>query len=183
MKSNLFILIYLPFLFLYSCNSDDSLKVYRTESGEYVSDSGKFIAKFPSEPKGTIVENQLGIDKFNIYHFQSNLGPNKQFIIEFVDYPKHLVKSQTNEQVYSQGITNLLNKLGKTFRLQSKKTIEQYGIKGEYFVIELSDNTKQQDFYLEGILFFNNPRLYTVLFYGQSDDKVQEFITSFRLKK
>lgn len=183
MKSKLLILVSISVLVIYSCNSDPYQKVYRTTSDEYASDSGHFIAKFPSEPKVTVIENQLGLDKFNIYHFQSNLGANKSFTIEFVDYPKHLVESQTSKQILTQGVTNLINKLGKSFHLQSQTTINQHGLEGEYFVIEIADNNQQQDAYIEGVLFFNNPRIYTVLYYGQSDNRVEEFIKSFRLKK
>jgi len=177
------LLPFLAFLTILSCGSDSNDFVYKTKSGEYASKPGNFIADFPTEPKHSTIDNQIGLDKFQIHLFRSTLGPNKIFSIEYVDYPEHMVTSMTNEQIYSQGVTNYANKVSESFYLESQEPIEQHGLKGQYFVLRLKQSAidKGVKGYIEGKLFRIGKRVYTITYLGHNDNNVDAFMKSFRL--
>lgn len=177
--------LYLIFLMFIACGGKTNESVYETKSGEYASQTGNFIAKFPVEPTYTAIDNQIGLDKFQIHLFRSTLGPNKIFSIEYNDYPEHMIKSMTDEQVYSQGITNFSNKMSEAFYLDFQEPIEQHGLNGQYFVLNLKQSAldKGIEGHIQGKLFRKGNRVYTVTYMGRDDKTVDSFMKSFRLIK
>ncbi len=181
MKNNLLFIFAL--IIFSSCGNDPNHFVYKTKSGEYASKPGNFIADFPIGPKHSAIDNQIGLDKFQMHLFRSTLGPNKNFSIEYVDYPEHMITSMTDEQIYSQGVTNYANKVSESFQLESLESIEQHGLKGQYFVLTLKQSAidKGAKGYIEGKLFRNGNRVYTITYLGHNDNNTGAFMKSFRL--
>lgn len=142
MKKHL--ILFLTFLTLVSCGNEASDTIYKTKLGEYASRPGNFIAAFPTEPKHSVIDNQLGLDKFQIHLFTSTLGPNKRFTIEYVDLPEHMVASLTDEQYYDQGVANFSAKMAASFDFDFQEPVEQQGLTGRYFVLRLNQNTKDK---------------------------------------
>jgi len=183
MTKNL-ILIFTILTFL-SCGNESDKMIYKTKGGEYASQPGNFIADFPTEPSYTAIDNQIGLDKFQIHLFRSNLGPNKIFSIEYNDYPEHMIKHMTDEQIYSQGVTNYSNKMAEAFKLEFQESIEQHGLNGQYFVLNPKQNAIEKGIkvHILGKLFRKENRVYTITFIGQNDQNVGAFLDSFRLIK
>ena len=167
-----------------SCGNEND-DIYKTKSGEFASISGNFIADFPTKPNYSSIDNQIGLDKFQLHLFRSTLGSNKIFSIEYNDYPEHMIKSMTDEQFYSQGVTNFSNKMAEAFELEFQKPIEQHGIKGQYFVLNLKQSAVNKGIkgHIEGKLFRNGNRVYTVTYIGRNDQNTDPFMNSFRLIK
>lgn len=181
-KNLLLIFTILSFL---SCGNESNKMIYKTKGGEFASQPGNFIADFPTEPNYSAIDNQIGLDKFQIHLFRSTLGPNKIFSIEYLDYPEHMIKSMTDEQIYSQGVTNYSNKMTEAFKLEFQESIEQHGMNGQYFVLNLKQNAIDKGIkgHIQGKLFRNGNRVYTVTYMGQDDKNVDTFMKSFRLIK
>jgi hypothetical protein len=181
-KNLLLILIILTSL---SCGNESSETIYKTKSGEFASKTGNFIADFPTKPNYNVINNQIGLDKFQIHVFRSPLGPNKMFSIEYTDYPEYMIKSMSDEEIYAQGITNFSNKMAKSFELEFQEPVEQHGLNGQYFVLRLKQNLidKGVKGYIEGKLFRNGNRVYTVTYAGHLDKNTDSFMKSFRLIK
>jgi len=172
-------------VFFISCGNDSKNDIYKTKSGEFASVKGNFIAKFPTKPNLSVIDNKIGLDEFKINLFRGNLGPNKVFSVEYTDYPEYMLKSTTDEQLFSQRIINLANKMDKSFRLEFQESIEQHGLKGKYFVLELKQSEIDRGIkgYFEGKMFRNGNRVYTIAYFGHSDKNVDLFMNSFRLIK
>ena len=181
-KNLLLILTILTFL---SCGNDSGKMIYKTKGGEFASQPGNFIADFPTEPKYSAIDNQIGLDKFQIHLFRSTLGPNKIFSIEYYDYPEYMTESMTDEQMYSQGVTNFSNKMAEAFKLEFQEPIEQHGLSGQYFVLNLKQHAidKGVQGHIQGKLFRIGNRVYTVTYIGRNDKNVDTFMESFRLIK
>ena len=96
-----------------------------------------------------------------------------------------MVKSLSNEQLFSQGASNYVNKMSDNFILQSQGPIEQNGLNGHAFQLELNENARKKglDGFIMGRLFRNENRVYTVTYIGVDDKNVGNFINSFRLIK
>jgi len=167
-----------------SCGNEND-DIYKTKSGEFASISGNFIADFPTKPNYSAIDNQIGLDKFQLHLFRSTLGSNKIFSIEYNDYPEHMIKSMTDEQIYSQGVTNFSNKIEEAFKLETQKPIEQHGLKGQYFVLTLKQSAIDKGIkgHIEGKLFRKDNRVYTVTYIGRNDKNTDSFMNSFRLIK
>ncbi len=181
-KKSLLILTVLAFL---SCGNESGKMIYKTKGGEFASQPGNFIAGFPTKPNHSAIDNQIGLDKFQIHLFRSTLGPNKIFSIEYNDYPEYMIKSMTDEQIYSQGVTNFSNKMAEVFKLELQEPIEQHGLKGHYFVLSLKENAinKGVKGHIQGKLFRTGNRVYTITYMGKDDKNVETFMESFRLIK
>ncbi|WP_299229137.1 hypothetical protein [uncultured Psychroserpens sp.] len=166
-----------------SCGNETNEHIYKTKTVEYASKTGNFIAKFPTEPKYSVLERKIGIDDFEIHVFRSTLGPNKIFSLEYIDYPENMIKSLSDSEIYSQGISNYSNKIADKFNLDFQKTIEQHGLKGEYFVFSLKPSLIEKGIegHVLGILFRKENRVYTISYMGINDDKTGTFLDSFRL--
>ncbi len=178
------LLLILTILILISCGNSSN-DIYKTKSGEYASKSGNFIVKFPTKPDLTIIDNKIGLDEFQIHLFRTALGPNKIFTVEYVDYPEYLLKSSSDEQIFTQGITNLANKMSESFELEFQESVEQHGLNGKYFVFRLNQIVikKGTKGYLEGKIFRDKNRVYTITYFGHSDKNVDSFMESFRMIK
>ena len=174
-------ILYLIFtiLILISCSSDND--IYKTKSGEFATKTGSFIAKFPTEPKLSVIENKIGLDEFEIYLYRSTLGIDKVFTVEYVDYPEYILKSTTDEQLYSQSITNLTNKMSSDFKLESQKPLDQHGLIGRYFFLEFINDVDRNKPYIEGMIFRKSNRIYTIIYSGIYDKHTIVFLNSFRL--
>jgi len=179
------ILLILTIFVFISCGKNEADDIYKTKGGEYASKTGNFVADFPTEPNHTAIDNQIGLDKFKIHLYRSTLGPKKIFNIEYNDYPEHMIKSMSNEQLYNQGVTNYANKMAESFNLQYQEPIEQHGLSGQKFQLELNDNAKNKglDGFILGRLFRQGNRVYTVTYIGVNDKNVSSFVDSFRLLK
>ncbi|AXP81611.1 hypothetical protein CJ739_2538 [Mariniflexile rhizosphaerae] len=177
------ILIFTILTFISCGNENDD--IYKTKSGEFASKSGNFIAAFPIKPGYTAIDNQIGLDKFQIHMFRTSLGTNKVFSIEYNDYPEYMIKSMTDEQIYSQGVTNFANKMADSFRLEFQEPIEQNGLNGVHFVFGLKKHLVDKGVkgYIAGKLFRNGNRVYTVSYIGENDKHTDSFMESFRLIK
>tara|TARA_R110002073_G_scaffold138424_1_gene288022 strand:- start:5215 stop:5517 length:303 start_codon:yes stop_codon:yes gene_type:complete len=73
------LLSFFAFLTIFSCGNESTDNIYKTKSGEYASKPGNFIADFPTEPKHSAIDNQIGLDKFQIHLFRSTLDQIKYF--------------------------------------------------------------------------------------------------------
>ena len=181
MKNKLVCIITL--LVLVSCNDTVNNDVYKTKDGEYASRSGNFVADFPTQPKYTTIDNQIGLDKFKIHLYRSALGAQKIFSIEYVDYPEHFIASMDNEQLYAQSVNNFANKMRGSFMLVLNENIEQHSLKGKAFQLEASKEIKNQGLnaFIMGRLFRKDNRVYTITYTGVDDKHVDSFLNSFRL--
>ncbi|TXG36697.1 hypothetical protein [Seonamhaeicola maritimus] len=179
------LLLTLTILTFLSCGNESDKMIYKTKGGEFASEQGNFIADFPTKPGYSAIDNQIGLDKFQLHLFRSSLGPNKIFSIEYNDYPEHMIKSMTDEQIYSQGVTNFSNKMAEAFKLEFQEPIEQHGLSGHYFVLNLKQNAIEKGIkgHIQGKLFRNGNRVYTITYIGQDDKNVDVFMNSFRLIK
>lgn len=175
----------LTILTFVSCRNETNENIYKTKSGKYASKTGNFIADFPTKPNYSAIDNQIGLDKFQIHLFRSTLGPNKIFSIEYNDYPEHTIESMTDEQLYSQGVTNFSNKMAEAFKLGFQESIEQHGLQGQYFVLNLKQSAIDKGIkgHIQGKLFRKGNRVYTVTYIGQNDKNTDTFMKSFRLIK
>jgi len=179
------ILIFTVFA-IFSCGNDsDSNNIYKTKGGEYASKKGSFIIKFPTEPNYSAINNQIGLDKFQIHLFRSTIGPNKIFNLEYVDYPEYTIKSMSNEQLFNQSVNNYVNKMVESFSLEYQKPIELNGLKGYSFQLKLNNNAKAKGLkgFIIGRLFRHKNRVYTITYVGVDDRRVSDFVNSFRLMK
>lgn len=181
-KKLLLILTTLTFL---SCGNESGKMIYKTKGGEFASQTGNFIADFPIKPKYSSIDNQIGLDKFQIHLFRSTLGVNKIFTIEYIDYPEHMITSMTDQQFYAQGVTSFANKMAETFKLELQESVEQHGLKGQSFVLTLKQNAIEKGIkgHIQGKLFKKGNRVYTVTYIGQNDKNIDAFMNSFRLIK
>tara|TARA_R110002124_G_scaffold84681_1_gene220269 strand:- start:14138 stop:14713 length:576 start_codon:yes stop_codon:yes gene_type:complete len=181
-KKLLLILTILTFL---SCGNESDKMIYKTKGGEFASQPGNFIADFPTKPNYSAIDNQIGLDKFQINLFSSTLGPNKRFSIEYIDYPEHMIKSISDEQFYKQGVANFTNKMAESFKLEFQESIEQHGLKGQYFVLNLNQRALNKGIkgHIQGKLFRKGNRVYTVTYLGLNDKNTDTFMKSFRLIK
>ena len=179
------LLLILTTLIFISCGNEKNENLYKTKSGEYASKTGNFIANFPSKPNYSSIDNQIGLDKFQIHLFISTLEPNKIFKVEYNDYPEYIIKALTDEQIYSQGVTNYSNKMAETFTLEFQEPIEQHGLKGQYFVLNSNQAAKDKGIegHIVGMLFRKENRVYTVSYIGKNDKNTGVFMDSFRLIK
>lgn len=170
-------------IFILASCQDTSDVIYKTKGGEFASKTGNFIADFPVVPVHSVIENQLGLEKFELHLFRATLGANKVFSIEYVDYPEYMIQSMTDEQLYNQAITNLSNKMADAFVLGKKEPIHQHGLRGESFILELNENAKKKNLqgFMKGNVFRDGNRFYTVMYIGISDKHVGSFLNSFRL--
>src|SRR5690606_41414064 len=107
-KNLLLILTILTFL---SCGNESDKMIYKTKGGEFASQPGNFIADFPTKPNYSAIANQIGLDTFQIHLSRSTSGPNKMFTIEYLAYPDHMIKSMTDQHIYSHGLTTNSNKM------------------------------------------------------------------------
>jgi len=178
------LLLILTILTFVSCGNEND-DIYKTKSGEFASKSGNFIADFPTKPSYSAIDNQIGLDKFQLHLIRSTLGPNKIFSIEYNDYPEHMIKSMTDEQLYSQGVTNFSNKMVEAFELEFQEPIEQHGLNGQYFVLKLKQSAIDKGIkgHIEGKLFRKGNRVYIVTYIGRNDKNTDSFMNSFRLIK
>ncbi len=181
-KNLLLILTILAFL---SCGNESDEMIYKTKNGEFASQPGNFIADFPTKPNYSTIDNQIGLDKFQIHLFRSTLGSKKIFSVEYSNYPEHMIKSMTDEQIYSQGVANFSNKMAEAFKLDFQKPIKQHGLNGQYFVLNLKQNAIEKGIkgHIQGKLFRKGNRVYTITYIGQNDKNIDPFMESFRLIK
>lgn len=180
LRKSLLIFTILTFV---SCVNNANENIYKTKYGEYATKSGNFIADFPAKPSYSSIDNQIGLDKFQIHLFRSSLGSNKRFSVEYNDYPEHMIKSMTNKQLYSQTVTGFSNKMAEAFKLEFQEPIEQHGLKGHYFVLNLKQSVLDKGIrgHIQGKLFRKGNRVYTVTYVGLDDKNVDSFMKSFRL--
>ncbi|TKS57208.1 hypothetical protein [Mesohalobacter halotolerans] len=178
------LLILITFAFI-SCGKNKSDDIYKTKGGEYASKVGNFVAAFPTEPSHTAIDNQIGLDKFQIHMYRSTLGSQKIFNVEYIDYPEHMIKSMSNGQLYNQGVANYANKMAESFNLQYQKPVEQHELDGQKFQLELNENAKSKglDGFILGRLFRQGNRVYTITYIGIDDERAGSFVNSFRLLK
>tara|TARA_B100001750_G_C15227168_1_gene456267 strand:+ start:97 stop:624 length:528 start_codon:yes stop_codon:yes gene_type:complete len=168
-----------------SCGKNESDNIYKTKAGEYASKTGNFVADFPTEPKHTAIDNKIGLDKFQLHLYRSTLGPNKIFNVEYSDYPEHMIKSLPKEQLFNQVVMNLANRMSESFNLQYQKPIEQHGLNGQKFQLELNESAKvnSPDVFILGRVFREGNRVYTITYVGRNDKNIGSFVDSFRLLK
>jgi hypothetical protein len=171
--------------FIFSCQSEPE-DIYKTKSGEYASRKGNFVVKFPTEPTLQIIDNQIGLEKFQINLFRASFGKQQVYSIEFTDFPEHLLKSWDTKQYYDQTIKTIEAQYDGVFIISQQKEITQNNLKGREFVLSLNDNSpkaKNKKGYVEGRIYKINNRVYSIMYYGEDNSKVESFMNSFRLLK
>jgi len=141
MNRNLLIILMTVFT-LNSCQSQtkDKTEMYKTESEEYVSESGNFIIDFPIKPTLKVIDNQIGMDKYKIYNYQAVTGQQMIYTAEYIDFPAYIMESEswTKEQAYNQILKTLEAKYGGVFKLTKQESTEQHNLNGEYFEFSLN---------------------------------------------
>ena len=166
-----------------SCGTSTSEHIYKTNTGEYASKTGRFIAKFPSEPGYSTVEREFGNDLLDLHSFRTVLGPNKIFAVEYLDYPEAYINQMTDEEVFKLSKTNYIYQTSGSFELDYEDSIEQHGLKGKYIVLKPTKNLEDQGlnghFLIQ--IFKKENRVYTISYLGRNDKQTGEFMDSFRL--
>ena len=96
-----------------------------------------------------------------------------------------MIKSISDEQFYKQGVANFTNKMAESFKLEFQESIEQHGLKGQYFVLNLNQRALNKGIkgHIQGKLFRKGNRVYTVTYLGLNDKNTDTFMKSFRLIK
>lgn len=168
------------FLILLSCGESD---LYKTKSGEFASISGNFIVKFPKEPVLSVIDNKVGLQEYEIYHFGTALTPKKMFYVEYIDFPPNEINGYTDEELHSRTIGNLLFKLQNKFKLEYQENIVQHGLKGKFYILEFKDKKERKNGYMTGKLFRVKNRIYTISYLGIDEKTVDPYMKSFRLLK
>ena len=166
-----------------ACGSDTDKMIYATKGGEFGSQQGNFVADFPTKPKYTLLERQSGTESYEVHTFRSTLGPNKIFTLEYIDYPESTISLFTNEEIYDLSIQNYASQVIENFVLDSQKPIEQHGLKGQYFVLNLNQAALDKGIkgHIEGSIFRSGNRVYTISYTGRLDKNVDTFMESFRI--
>ena len=177
------LLLFVTIFSLFSCGKIEGNDIYKTKGGEYASKTAHFVVDFPTKPKHTAIDNQIGLDKFQIHLYRSALGPKKVFNVEYTDYPEHMIKSMPNEELFDQAVTNYTNKLAESFNLLYQEPVVQHELKGRKFQLELNESAKSKglDIFILGRLFRKENRIYTITYVGNNDKRAGSFVDSFRL--
>lgn len=168
----------------FSCgNESNSEVIYKTKSGEYASKTGKFIAKFPTEPVYSIVEREFGHETLEVHAFRTVLGLNKIFAVDYIDYPEAYIKQMSDEEILKQAMINYIYQASDSFELDFEKPIEQHGLNGQYFVLRLNENMSKKGAkgHVLVQVFKKENRVYSISYLGHNDKQTGEFLDSFRL--
>ena len=173
---------------LNSCKSEpkEKTEMYKTESGEYASESGNFIVKFPIKPGLRVIDNQIGMDKYKIYNYQAITAKQQIYMAEYIDFPEYILASWEKDQAYNQILKTLEAKYAGVFKLTKQEPIEQHGLKGQYFEFSLNPNAnvpKGVNGGIKGKLFFVGNRSYQITYLGEDHLLIEPFLNSFRLKE
>jgi len=187
MNKNLLIFLLIIFT-LNSCQSQkkDKTEMYKTESGEYASEIGNFIIKFPMKPNLKIIDNQIGMDKYKIYYYRTIVGQNMLYAAGYIDFPEHIIESWDKGDWYNQSLKTLEAQYGGDFKLTKQVPTEQHNLKGQYFEFSLNPNAnipKGVKGGIKGKMFFIKNRTYTITYLGENQELVEPFLNSFRLIK
>ncbi|GEM_PF-2186854 len=189
MKKNLLIIL-LAILTLNSCQSQSKEKteMYKTESGEYASESGNFIIDFPIKPRLQVIDNQMGTDKCKIYNYQAVAGQQMIYMAEYIDFPEYIMKSEswTKEQAYNQILKTLEAKYRGVFKLTKQEPTKQHNLEGIYFEYSLNPNANVPRGVKGGIkgkIFFVGNRSYQLTYLGEEQELIDKYLNSFRLIK
>ncbi len=172
------LILFTSILFI-SCASDSD--IYKTKSGEYGSREGKFIVKFPSEPKSSTIDNQIGLDKFQINLYRSTFGVQEVYSVEYTDYPEYAFASKPDAEVLEEMVQSMSNKLGSEFELAAIRETEGHDPVGRRFLYETRGEVDPDKPYIIGKVFKKGNRIYTVTFSGKDNNRVAGFIDSFRI--
>lgn len=187
MKRNLLVIL-LTIFTLNSCQSQlkDKTEMYKTESGEYVSESGNFIIDFPMKPTLRVIDNQIGMDKYKIYNYQAVAGQQMIYMAEYIDFPKYVMESWDKDQAYDQILKTLEAKYGGVFKLTKKESTEQHSLNGIYFEYSLNPETNVPRGVKGGIkgkIFLIGNRSYQLTYLGEEQELIDKYLNSFRLIK
>lgn len=187
MKKNLLIIL-LTIFALNSCQSQpkDKTEMYKTESGEYASESGNFIIDFPIKPKLQVIDNQIGTDKYKIYNYQAVAGQQMIYMAEYIDFPEYVIKSWDKDQAYQQILKTTEAKYGGVFKLTKQKPTEQHNLKGIYYEFSLNPDANVPRGVKGGIkgkIFFVGNRSYQLTYLGEEQELIETYLNSFRLIK
>ena len=187
MNKNLLIIL-LTIFTLNSCQSqsNDKTEMYKTESGEYASESGNFIIYFPMKPTLRVIDNQIGMDKYKIYNYMAVAGKQMIYVAEYIDFPEYVMESWDKDQAYSQILKTLEAKYGGVFKLTKKESTEQNNLKGVYFEYSLNPDAnvpKGVNDGIKGKIFFVGNRSYQLTYLGEEQELTEKYLNSFRLIK
>ncbi|REG82826.1 hypothetical protein C8N41_1172 [Winogradskyella sediminis] len=187
MKKNLLIIL-LTIFTLNSCQSQskDKTEMYKTESGEYASESGNFIIDFPMKPKLQVIDNQIGTDKYKIYNYQAVAGQQMIYMAEYIDFPEYVMKSWDKDQAYQQILKTTEAKYGGVFKLTKQEPTEQHNLKGIYYEFSLNPDANVPRGVKGGIkgkIFFVGNRSYQLTYLGEEQELIETYLNPFRLIK
>ena len=183
------LLIFLFIIFtLNSCQlqKKDKTEMYKTESGEYASESGNFIIKFPIKPILNIIDNQIGMDKYKIYYYQAVAGEQMIYATGYIDFPEYIIESWGKDDWYNQSLKTLEARYGGVFKLTKQEPTEQHNLKGQYFEFSLNPNAnvpRGVKGSIKGKIFFIENRAYTITYLGENQELIEPYLNSFRLIK
>jgi hypothetical protein len=164
-----------------SCKNDSD--IYETTSGAYASKKGKFVAKFPTEPLLSVVENKIGVNEFEVFSYRSTLGVNKIFSVDYYDYPGDMMSAIPDDEFFEQTVSNYVYTMSSNFELDFKEPVEKGNLKGMYFVLQSKEDAaiKGINGMILGEVFKKDNRVYTIIYMGIPDEKVDVFVDSFRI--
>ena len=187
MKQNLLIIL-LTIFTLNSCQSQskDKTEMYKTESGEYASESGNFIIDFPMKPRLQVIDNQIGTDKYKIFNYQAVAGQQMIYMAEYIDFPEYVMESWDKDQAYQQILKTTEAKYGGVFKLTKQEPTEQHNLKGIYYEFSLNPDANVPRGVKGGIkgkIFFVGNRSYQLTYLGEEQELIETYLNSFRLIK
>lgn len=184
------IILLLTIFTLNPCQSQpkDKTEMYKTTSGEYASESGNFIIKFPMKPTLTVreIDNQIGMGKYKIYYYQAVAGQQMIYGAEYIDFPESVMKSMGEEKAYYRILKTLETKYSNDFKLTKEEPTETNNMKGHYFEFSLNSDAKVPDGVkgsIKGKIIFIENRAYTITYLGKNQELVEPYLNSFRLIK
>jgi hypothetical protein len=180
MKFKLLIL----FLIIIACKQEKRTQTFQDDL--FHSKEGNFEVYFPTKPKTQKLDNNMiGIDKISGISYQSIFQNDKIFTIGFTIVPEYILKSWDLQDYYKQGVETIANRYGKDFKLTRNDSINENGLEGRYFYIEVKPEVKIANNvkgYIEGKFFLVGNKYYNILFTGEPTSETDKFFKSFRIK-
>lgn len=179
-KQTLFFLGFIFTILFSSCSDND---IFKTNTDEYASRNGNFVAKFPKEPNFSVIKNKIGLDEFDVNLYMCSLTPKKIFTVEYTDYNNGELSNYSNEEIYKQAINNTLFKLQNIFKVEYQEDINQHNLKGKYYILEFKDKNRRNEGYITMKMFIVQNRFYKIMYTGINEKSTDDFMKSFRLLK
>ncbi|MEM5566245.1 hypothetical protein WNY78_14080 [Psychroserpens sp. AS72] len=172
--------ILIGFVFFISCNQNGD--IYKTKTGAYASDSGRFEARFPSVPLLDIENIKDGDYDFQVFNYKSILEPHQIFSVDYRDYPSEIFKDISDEDFLNNIATNYISSISINLKFGDIETIEDKDFKGIYLKFKPREHPDVKPMAHVKIIKKEN-RVYYISYVGSYNDKIDTFMKSFKIKK